>query len=596
MIYEERDSFDVVLFVGLTGDEEMKLRVGNPTSVCISCDCEALTAADRCDAGFRTFSDYQHASKRVDLVIFGSSTSATAFNLVISRFAQDDAVIVVPPSASITAKDLSAAGCGDGRLLTLRRIGEVQVVGYEVGGDFGTRVSAKLMSEFVEPLGRVVFGAELRVSGVFKKPETLVGSYFIVALEGAKFPWQACRGESDLVAVDLSNSRMREFADGVFERCGRLAAVAFPAELVNSGWQTFWCCTALTTVDLASTAVEKIDALSFAWSGLVRMSFPTSLRRLRVSALNGTPLAVLDLSMSADVTVKCDMHGQGLDVTELRLPQKGFAELAAALLRDSRVRVLYADVDMADIEQLLLRRNECAIDRPRVVSPRLGEPFEWVRSTEVTDPALLGVAPTFWGQVPKDQLRFVRSIDLSALGELHASETLSNLSFLESVILPARIRVVSVSYFQYCWRLSHVGTTDCVVLEEIGWNAFLACRNLREFVFPVTVRKVGSAFAGTSIVRLDLSETRAESLDAQGMKFLERLVLPRRCVLKSALGLPALRSVTFGVCGDETRWSPREVRFESLTAPAKGGPLAVGARAFGEVACVLGRESFPFPP
>jgi hypothetical protein len=54
--------------------------------------------------------------------------------------------------------------------------------------------------------------------------------------------------------------------------------------------------------------------------------------------------------------------------------------------------------------------------------------------------------------------------------------------------------------------------------------------------------------------------------------------------------------VTFGVCGEETHWSPREVRFESLAAPAKGGPLAVDARVFGEVACVPGRESFPFPP
>jgi hypothetical protein len=292
---------------------------------------------------------------------------------------------------------------------------------------------------------------------------------------------------------------------------------------------------------------------------------------------------------------------RGLEVTEFRLPRTGFAKLATALLPDSRVEVLYADVDMADIEQLLPRLDEWAIDRLRVVSPRLAEPFEWVRhprsrSVAVTDPALLEVTLTVWGRVQKSQLRFVRSINLSALGELPARETLSGLNFLELVILPARIRVVPRFFFAQCPRLSHVGTTDCVALEEIGWNAFLGCRNLREFVFPLTVRKVRPAFGGTSIVRLDLSETRAESVEAQGMKILELLVLPRRCILKSAFGLPALRSVTFGACDEETRWSPREVRFESLTAPAKDGPLAVGVGVFGEVACLLGRESFPFPP
>jgi hypothetical protein len=245
MIDEERDSFDSVLFIGLTDDEEVKLRMGNPLHFCISYDCVAMVAAEppRYDAGFRTFADYQHASKRVDLVIFGSNTSATAIGSVISRFAHDDAVIVVSPSASITAKDLSTTGCGDGRLLTLRRIGEVQVVGYEDGGgDFGTRVSAKLVSEFVKPLGRVVFGAELRVAGVFKKPETLVGPYFIVAVAGAEFVPYSCIRDGDLVAVDLSNSGVRELPDCVFARCSRLAGLPFRLSSRRSRLRV--CCTA----------------------------------------------------------------------------------------------------------------------------------------------------------------------------------------------------------------------------------------------------------------------------------------------------------------------------------------------------------------
>jgi hypothetical protein len=67
-------------------------------------------------------------------------------------------------------------------------------------------------------------------------------------------------------------------------------------------------------------------------------------------------------------------------------------------------------------------------------------------------------------------------------------------------------------------------------------------------------------------------------------------------MLQDAFGLPALRSVTFGVCRAPSGWNPCQVRFESLTAPVIGEQLGVGTRVFAEVARVLGRESFPFPP
>jgi hypothetical protein len=136
-----------------------------------------------------------------------------------------------------------------------------------------------------------------------------------------------------------------------------------------------------------------------------------------------------------------------------------------------------------------------------------------------------------------------------------------------------------------------------VALEEIGWEAFDGCRSLREFAFPSMVRRVCAAFAGTSIVCLDLSETWAESVNVHAVKCLERLLLPRRCTLFGASGLPGLRCAAFGMCGGWLfGWSPRQVRLESLVAPASGGPLAGDATTFAEVACVLGRESFPFPP
>jgi hypothetical protein len=275
------------------------------------------------------------------------------------------------------------------------------------------------------------------------------------------------------------------------------------------------------------------------------------------------------------------------------------------------VEVLCADVDAGDVEQLLPRLGEWAIDRLRVVSPRLAEPLEWVggsssQSVAVVDPEIL-TAPsavwlTVWRTFPKDQLHFVRSIDLSALGELPNGERLAGSSNLESVTLPARLRILASGLFVGCPRLSHVGTKGCVALEQIWWFAFEGCGNLREFVFPSMIRMIDDAFGRTSIVCLDLSATRAKSVDVRDKRFLERLVLPRRSILKCACGLPALRTVTFGVCSggfgvcSDYTWSPREVRFESLAAPAGGGRLWTSTWAFAEVGCVLGRESFPFPP
>jgi hypothetical protein len=83
--------------------------------------------------------------------------------------------------------------------------------------------------------------------------------------------------------------------------------------------------------------------------------------------------------------------------------------LAAALLPGSRVEVLYGDADEANIEQLHPELNEWAIDRLRVISPRLAEPFEWIGRAVLSD----------------DQLRFVRSPDLSAIDQQLPTQTLS---------------------------------------------------------------------------------------------------------------------------------------------------------------------------
>jgi hypothetical protein len=80
------------------------------------------------------------------------------------------------------------------------------------------------------------------------------------------------------------------------------------------------------------------------------------------------------------------------------------------------------------------------------------------------------------------------------------------------------------------------------------------------------------------------------------MIFLERVILPHRCLLHRAYGLPSLRSVTFGAIGPGAALTLRapDVRFEGM----KSGPgmELFGGRIRAEVAAVLSRESSPSSP
>jgi hypothetical protein len=162
------------------------------------------------------------------------------------------------------------------------------------------------------------------------------------------------------------------------------------------------------------------------------------------------------------------------------------------------------------------------------------------------------VTRTAWRQTPHEEWKIVRSLDLSGLAveSLPAEATVHAMVWLERAILPVRMRVLPSGLFIGCSRLTFVGTGGCVALEGIEVDACGWCKLLAAFEFPPTVRIVSNAFLGTSMKRIDLSETAAESADFGGLLFLDELLLPRRCVLKTAFALQSLRRVTFGAsCG-----------------------------------------------
>jgi hypothetical protein len=178
MFEELRESFEVVLVVNLSNDGDW-IQKGNPTARVVSCEVGTLIGS--CEypvsgIGFRSHDDFEQVEKRVDLIIFGGDVSSRAARALISRFAQRDAILLFDADAgSISFDDLAATGAVDARVFSLHRLPGTLVIGCEPGADFGTRVHAKLLSEFLSPLGRTVSGARAVMDGPFARPG-LVGS------------------------------------------------------------------------------------------------------------------------------------------------------------------------------------------------------------------------------------------------------------------------------------------------------------------------------------------------------------------------------------------------------------------------------------
>jgi hypothetical protein len=345
MLDELRDELRLVLLVNVAPSEEEILRKGNRTSICISYDSPVTDDNDPggAEPGFRNHDDFQIVRKyRADLIFFGSNTSRVAMEVVLRDFLQNDGIIVLDAGPSSISRielagELPTLGCGDGRVFTLRRLPGTFAVGYEVGADLVTRVYGKLACEFFEALGRVVVGAEVLVDGRFKKPEGLVGPYFIVAVEGAQFGYRATSDDRDLVAADLSSSGIRTLCGEAFYRCGHLAAVAFPSELENIGGCCFRSCGALHVVNLVATQLKTLGAAAFSGCGVTRASVPASLRVVDAQVFCHTPLEVLDLSACGGVRVK---GPQTNSLVELSLPRDGCTAAVTEFLRGSRIGIL----------------------------------------------------------------------------------------------------------------------------------------------------------------------------------------------------------------------------------------------------------------
>jgi hypothetical protein len=221
----------------------------------------------------------------------------------------------------------------------------------------------------------------------------------------------------------------------------------------------------------------------------------------------------------------------------------------------------------------------------------------------LTDPVTLSAAAavtlTAWRAFAKGETKLLRELDLSSLAVVSLPvRGLKDMAWLERTVLPAGLRVLPEGFFENCARLASIDTSGCTALESIESGACAGCRALRVFAFPPTVRVLSCAFGGTSISKMDMSDTKAEHVSIARMLLLEELVLPRQCALDWANGLPSLRRVIFGAVHDTVvfTWRPTEVRFAGMAARASFCPGLACARVYAEVASEMACETVPFPP
>jgi hypothetical protein len=365
-------------------------------------------------------------------------------------------------------------------------------------------------------------GAEVIVDGVFKKPDGVVGPYFIVTVAAAEFAYGTTDPVRGLVAADLSASGIRVLPDYIFCGCAQLAGVAFPRELASIGDEGFVGCGALHIVDLTATQLGSLGDGAFAKCGVTRVTVPASLREIGSRAFAHTPLKNLDLSACDGIHVWGEPCQSLLDVS---LPREGFMDAAKAFLQESMVEVLRANVDETEIDELVPQLGELRANELRIISPLVGG-FVWQRSrgsvlVELTDPvavtAVASVKLTSWRAFPEEWKPLLRVVDLSglAVGRLPDGATLEGFVWLEKVVLPTGLRVLPDGFFRGCCRLLSIDTSY-TALEEIGIWACHGCLSLTSFPFPRTVREVWASFEGTSITSIDLTSTAAEKVAIGG--------------------------------------------------------------------------------
>jgi hypothetical protein len=200
---------------------------------------------------------------------------------------------------------------------------------------------------------------------------------------------------------------------------------------------------------------------------------------------------------------------------------------------------------------------------------------------------------------------FVRALDLRAGGGhcLRGVKLRKIVPALEVIVFPGQIEETDDALCACLFRLRVVSARHCVKLRKIGQLSSQYCVSLGKLLLPDSVTEIGGAsFAGTHLLKLDLSECSLATADVSFATRLEELRLPSTCEFVEFIGSSSLRSLVVGHLKNDESWRgtcsgrASTIHFQSHDArmPPSFRVCSEKATIFAEVGTLSGRFTRPW--
>jgi hypothetical protein len=515
-------------------------------------------------------------------------------------------------------------GVKTNRILTFSGVGCGYVVTYPINAEAETREGARRFRDRLVGVQSVV-SARVIVDGPFVCGKISEDHVLFATTDAAL---SAAVGPPDLrmVAADLREMACDRLSDCLFRDAQRLAFLELPVRLKSIGQCCFQGCESLSTAALDQCAeLDEIGKWAFlACSSLDSVVLPVSTRQIKDGAWQSSGVSSFDITACSGATFGRNVLASSR-LTDIRsgirscemlveiMPRLAngtcLQRFSTELLSASGNAPIYAEAARAACTAL---ETTCS-DGIKISWPRGGfHIWSDSRATESVTVAGEGdalaadarVIVTCDGLPAVVRGPFVRALDLRAAGGhcLRGMRLKDVVPTLEEIVLPGLIEEMDDLLCSSLFRLRVVVALHCRKLRKIGGRCFNTCVSMKKLLLPGSVTEIGgSAFAGSHLLRLDLSDCALTAAEVQGAVRLEQLRLPRTLRLCGFWASAALRSLVVGhLENDESKGSTCSGRgaviyFRSRDArmPPSFRVCSEKAAIFAEVTAISGRFTRP---
>lgn len=250
-------------------------------------------------------------------------------------------------------------------------------------------------------------------------------------------------GCTELIAVDLSKTKITNIQNNLFFECDKLERVGLPIKLKRIGPGAFKNCNMLSVIDLYNTSLTDIGVGAFQnCSSIKKISLPNGITRINEHCFNGChamdsiclPKHINSIGNSA--FYKC------IQLSEIELPDTVIS-LGIAAFSYSGLTHIEIPSSISELSNNLFAH--CS------------------KLTEVSIPSHITIIP---------------------------NDCFKDCGF-SSISLPDKLETISVGAFKLCFNLEKIKIPDTVT--EIGASAFRSCIKLREFECPMGVRRINKS-------------------------------------------------------------------------------------------------------